>query len=108
MHDVRNDPGRFEAVEDKLDADGGDEEAEDLLGDQHAAFVELGPDLVRPAEHHYVYQQDHPEDADGHGENSERVQLGRDRHQADDADRVEQVRHGEGELSELQGVFPCR
>ena len=27
MHDVRNDPGRLEAVEDKLDADGGDEEA---------------------------------------------------------------------------------
>jgi hypothetical protein len=39
-----------QAVEDELDPDRGDEEAEDLLGDQHAALIQLGSHVVRPAE----------------------------------------------------------
>ena len=62
--DRPDDPGRGQAVEDQLHGDRGDQEAEDLLGDQHAVLVQLLADLVRPAEHHHVDQQDERENAE--------------------------------------------
>ena len=50
-------------------------------------------------------QQDEHEDAELHGEDAERLRLGGDRHQADDADRVEQVGHGQRELRKLHRVL---
>ena len=57
----------------RADADRGDQEAEDLLGDQHAAFVELVADPIRPPEHRHVDQQDDREDGDRYGEDADRL-----------------------------------
>jgi hypothetical protein len=54
MRDRPDDTGRGQAVEDELHGNRGDQEAEDLLGDQHPVFVELLAHPVRPPEHHHV------------------------------------------------------
>ena len=71
VRDRPDDPDRGQAVEHQLHGDCGDQEPEDLLGDQHAAFVELLADPVRPAEHQHVDEQDEHQDAELDGEHAE-------------------------------------
>ena len=70
VRDWRDDSYIGQAVEDQLHGDRRDQEPEDLLGDQHAAFVQLVADPVRPAEHHHVDEQDEHEDAEFDGEDA--------------------------------------
>jgi threonine dehydrogenase-like Zn-dependent dehydrogenase len=106
VRDMRDDTGRGQAVQDQLHGDRSDQEAEDLLDDQHAVLIQLLTHPVRPAEHRHIYQQDEHQDAELHGQNAQRLGLSRDRHQADDAHRVQQVRHRQRELRKLHRVFP--
>ena len=69
-------------------------------------LVQLLAHPVRPAEHHHIQQQHEHQDAERHSEDAERRRLGGDRHEADDAHRVEQIGHGQRELRELHRVFP--
>src|ERR1700733_15396726 len=53
MRDSPDDSLRGQPVKEQLHSHRGDQEPEDLLGDQHAALVELVAHPVRPADHHY-------------------------------------------------------
>jgi hypothetical protein len=71
MRDRPDDSGGDQSVEDQLHRDRGNQETEDLLGDQHAVLIELLTDPVRPAKHHHVQQQDEDQDAERYGEDTE-------------------------------------
>jgi hypothetical protein len=107
---VGNRPGGLDGgkpVEDKLHADRRDEESEHLLGHQHAVFVELVADSAREPEHRHVHAEDKHKKAEFDGEDADRLRFGGDGDQADDAHRVEQVRHGQRELRELDRILPA-
>lgn len=68
MRDGRDDSLQGQAIQNQLHGDRRDQEAEDLLGDQHAVFVQFLTHPVRPPEHHHVQQEDEHQDAELHGE----------------------------------------
>ncbi len=75
-HNGCREPGGRHAAEDKLHRDGGDPEAEQLLGDQHALFVERGAQPIGPVEDRPVEGENGPEANDRPRQVSQRLGLG--------------------------------
>src|ERR1700730_2055712 len=96
-------------VEGEVNGQGREEEAEDLLGHQHAALVELLADPVGPPEHGDVDGDNDREGSDDDTVYTERSSLRRDSDQSDDPGRIEEVRDRQRKDRLLHRVLarPC-
>ena len=61
----------MKAVEHELDGERGEQDAEDLLGDEHAAFVEMVTGAVGELEHADVEGEHDGEDGEDHREHGD-------------------------------------
>src|ERR1022692_876241 len=95
MGDQVDHPEVGQPVEGQLDSQRREQEAEDLLGHQHAVLVEVLAEPVGPPEHRDVDGDDNHECPDDHTEDTGRSGFRRDRDQYDDPRWIEEVRDGQ-------------